>query len=104
MSKKELWTDEQFIKYFVEGIVDAQDIKSWTCEQLIAFVYHRLNQKSAVAYTRLELIIPTNGIDQKSDLQKEILLDIKKELEEIRMLSDMLGFWRKENDSVNSEL
>ncbi len=98
MSKKELWTDEQFIKYFVEGIADAQDIKSWTCEQLIAFVYHRLNQKSAVAYSLLESIISTNGIEHKPDLQREILLDIKKELEEIRMLNDMLGFWRKEND------
>lgn len=87
------WTDEQWTKYIVDGVIEAEDIESWTCEQLVQYVLHELNQKSALAYSFLELLLSEEAYGFASDEQKKMLIRLQAEVKEIRALSKIMRCW-----------
>ena len=92
------WTREQCIKFFVNEHVEKQDIQSLTCAQLVQGVYHQLNQRSAIASGYVDVLLHQGNYGFVNDTQKDLLVRLERELQEIRILTEMIGIWLSERE------
>ena len=95
MSRRKIkpWTDEQWAKYYVKGIVEREDIESWTCGQLVLHVVHELTQDVAVAYGYSEMLLHEEGYGFVCEKQKEALMQLQSKIQAIHALSEMMRYW-----------
>jgi hypothetical protein len=80
----------------IEKYLDIQDVKSWTCQQLVREVYHQLNQQVGIADSCIEYLCDDEVYKVLDREQKEVLLELQKEVKIIRNLTDVLKIWHME--------
>lgn len=77
-------------------MLDVNTIQSWTAEELIKETYHELNQKSSIALSWIQLLtMEGNSSDFTTGQQKDALLQLKKELEIIRIVTEWMSIWQQ---------
>jgi hypothetical protein len=74
-------------------LMDMQDVKSWTCQQLVREVSHELNQHTAIAISCIEYLCDDEVYRILDREQKEVLIRLQKEVKKIRDLNDELRIW-----------
>ncbi len=72
--------------------MDKLQIEHMTSEELLKIVFHKLNQKSASALT-LVIALTSEDVTPSGNMQKEIILTLKQEVETIRQVADMIKAW-----------
>ena len=72
---------------------DEKTIQSWTAEELIQEVSHELNQKSSIALGFSTLLADEEIYGFTNDKQKEIILRLLKETQDIRRITDWMFVW-----------
>ena len=97
------WTDEQFVTHFTERNVSAQDVESWTCEQLILYTFAESQQPSGAIRTNLKglkgLLIDPECIEV-SEKQHELLVHLQTTAISIPILVNALLIWLLEKDVI----
>lgn len=77
--------------------MDVNDAKSWTAQTLVLEVWHELNQKSALATSFMHVLLDKDAYGFASTEQKNTLIELQRELEIIREITELMGEWISEN-------
>lgn len=90
------WTDEQYDKYYRDNNVEPEDIKSWSCGQLVMYVHHEFNQKSTAMCGYSHLLSAIYSPDKIGDKYLSVVASLESALKDIRLLSEAILQWYKE--------
>jgi hypothetical protein len=87
------WTDKQLTKYFVEKNVGTQDIQSWTCEQLVLYVYSEVMSSSSAVTDYLVNLLHEKRYGVTWEMREKMLIRLQTEGAIILILIDTLRRW-----------
>ncbi len=73
--------------------MDTQEIKQMDPRDFVKMIYHYLNQHSASALSFSIVLTDESKVPFVNDIQKDLLLRLKHEIESIRELNDMMRSW-----------
>lgn len=87
------WTDKQLTQYFVEKNVETQDIQSWTCEQLVLYVYSEVMSSSSAVTDYLVNLLHEKRHGVTCEMWEKMPIHLQTEGAIILILIDTLRRW-----------
>ncbi len=73
--------------------MNKKELDSLSCEDLVSYVHHELNQKSSTALSCLQVLLDENNYGFVSDNQQQVLTLLHEEVKVIRIITEEIGMW-----------
>lgn len=72
-------------------------LQSWTCQQVMKYVYHELNQKSSIACSFVEVLLKKEAQGVVNASRQDLLTQLHTEVQQIRALTEIFRLWHEDN-------